>query len=68
MPVRVSSITGTVRRFTHEDIPRVADLHCRVFRVADHSSDELLESYRTYFTQVFMEDPWRDYDAKSLVY
>ena len=66
--MRVSSITGRVRAFTKEDIPQVADLHRRVFRVADHTSQELLDSYRTYFTQDFLEDPWRDYDAESLVH
>ena len=61
MPMRVSSITGEVRAFAKEDIPQVADLHRRVFRVADHTSQELLDSYRTYFTQVFLEGPWRDF-------
>ncbi len=66
--MRLSSTTGKVRAFTGEDIPQVADLHRRVFRVADHISEELLDSYRTYFTQVFLDDPWRDYGAESLVH
>ena len=68
MPMRVSSITGQVRAFAQEDIPQVADLHRRVFRVADHTSEELLDSYRTYFTQVLLDHPWRDYGAESLVH
>ena len=65
---RLSSLEGEVRAFTKEDIPQVADLHRRVNRTADHTSAELLDSYRTYFTQIFLDDAWRDDDTKSLVY
>src|SRR5258708_8780923 len=65
---RLSSLDGEVRAFTKEDIPQVADLHRRVTRRADHTSAELLDSYRTYFTQIFLDDAWRDDDTKSLVY
>src|SRR6266850_1765658 len=57
-----------IRPFTTADIPQVAELHRRVFGLADRTSPELLESYRTYFTQVFLNNPWRDETNDSFVY
>ena len=59
---------GEVRAFTKEDIPQVADLHRRVFSTAEHASPELWDSYQNYFTQIFLNDAWRDDDTRSLVY
>lgn len=59
---------SSVRRFTNEDIPEVADLHRRVFGLADRTSPELLELYRTYFTVVFLNNPWLEGTSHSLVY
>ena len=66
--MKVASVAGQVRAFTKDDIPQVADLHRRVTRSADQASPELLDSYRTYFAQTFLNDVWRDNDTESLVY
>jgi Acetyltransferase (GNAT) domain len=66
--MNLSSIRGQVRAFTKGDIPQVADLHRRVFCTADHASPELTNSYESYFTQIFLNDAWRDDDTQSLVY
>jgi hypothetical protein len=63
-----SPLPGHIRSFTAEDIPQVADLHRRVFKLADQTSPELLDAYRTYFTQVYLNNPCQDDDAGSLVY
>ena len=57
-----------IRSFKTEDIPQVADLHRRVFGVAEQTSPELLDAYRTYFTEVLLNHPWRQEAANSLVY
>ena len=44
------------------------DLHRRVFSTGDHASPELTDSYQSYFTQIFLNDAWRDDDTRSLVY
>src|SRR5579862_6063959 len=59
---------GHVRPFIEEDIPQVADLHRRVFRTGDSSSSHLQESYRSYFEQIFLHNPWCDSTMPSLVY
>jgi hypothetical protein len=66
--MKVASVAGQVRAFTKDDIPQVADLHRRVTRSADQASPELLDSYRTYFAEIFLNDAWRDNDTESLVY
>ena len=63
-----SSVSSHTRPFTEEDIPEVAELHRRVFGIADHSSPELLDAYRTYLTQVYLNNPWRDDSLPPLVY
>jgi hypothetical protein len=57
-----------IRPFTAGDIPQVADLHRRVFGLADRTSPELLESYRTYFTEVFLSNPSLNEITDSFVY
>ena len=66
--MKLSSMSGEVRAFTKQDILQVADLHRRVFSTADHASPELTDSYQRYFTQIFLDDAWRDDDTQSLVY
>lgn len=65
-----------VRRFVREDIPRVADLHRRVFGIPDTRGDRteqglssrLLDAYERYFDEVFLNGPWQDDRIGSLVY
>jgi hypothetical protein len=59
---------GCVRPFIEEDIPKVARLHSRIFRTGDSSSPRLQQSYRAYFAQIFLKNPWRDSTMPSLVY
>ncbi len=68
MAASIALRLSQIRPFTTEDIPQVADLHRRVFGLADRTSPELLESYRTYFTEVFLNNPWRDESTDSFVY
>src|SRR5258707_1977670 len=65
---RIMTALRRIRTFTADDIPQVADLHRRVFAVADRTSPELLDSYRTYFTEVYLNNPLGDEAAESLVY
>ena len=60
--------SSRIRPFTTDDIPQVSDLHRKVFNLADRTSPELLDSYRAYFTDVFLNNPWQDQAAHSLVY
>src|SRR4051812_8215106 len=57
-----------VRRFTEQDIPQVADLHRTVFQMPDRPTPELLAAYRTYFDEVFFNNPWQDEAVAPLVY
>src|SRR5712691_130300 len=57
-----------IRTFAPEDIPQVADLHRRVFGVADQTTPELLDAYRTYFNEVYLRNASLDETADSLVY
>lgn len=63
-----ASKSSPIRPFTEEDIPQVAELHRRVFGTADQSSPELRDAYRAYFTQVYLNNPWRDDAVGSLVH
>lgn len=56
-----------VRPFVAEDIPQVAELHCRVFNTGDPSSLKLHRSYRSYFSELFLRHPWHDQTVPSLV-
>src|SRR2546429_284764 len=57
-----------IRTFAPEDIPQVADLHRRVFGGADQTSPELLDAYRTYFTDVYLRNAWLDEAGGALVH
>jgi len=59
---------GNIRKFTEEDIPQVADLHRRVFCVADQPSPELLQAYREYLSEVYLANPASGAGCESLVY
>lgn len=56
-----------VRPFVEEDIPRVADLHRRVFRTAEPTATGWMESYRRYLSEVFLNNPLGDGALTSLV-
>lgn len=56
-----------VRRFVEADIPQVADLHRRVFRTAEAGEPGWREAYRSYFSEVFLNNPLRDDALGSLV-
>lgn len=58
---------SSVRRFVEEDIPRVADLHRRVFRTAEPTATGCMEAYRRYFSEVFLNNPCGDDALASLV-
>jgi len=53
-----------VRPFALGDVPRVAELHERVFAESSHLS---IEKRRRYLGQVFLENPWYDDALPSLV-
>lgn len=56
-----------IRRFVAEDVPQVADVHRRIFGIAD-ASPALMESHRAFFSDVFL-NPARQTDSiGSLVY
>lgn len=59
---------GIVRPFVEADVPRVADLHRRVFRVRPEASPALAAAYRRYFSEVFLADLWREDGIHSLVH
>ena len=56
---------GQIRPFAEEDIPRVARLHRAVFKVDDSAAPD---SYREYFTRVFVDNPAGEGALPSLVY
>ena len=66
--MHTSSSGGHIRQFTEQDIPQVADLHRRVFRVADQPSPELLQAYREYLSEVYLANPASGGGCESLVY
>ena len=59
---------GRVRPFVETDIDKVAELHRRVFRRGESLSAELVASYRRYFSDVVLNNPWADPKMPSLVY
>ena len=59
---------GPIRPFVEEDIPQVARLHRTVFRPGGRPDGAELDSYRAYFTRVFLDTPARDPRLSSLVY
>lgn len=56
-----------IRPFVAADVPQVADLHRTVFKT-DGRVDSGLDSYRGYFTRVFLDTPAQDAEIPSLVY
>jgi hypothetical protein len=58
-------MTGHVRPFVDGDISQVAGLHRRIFGMSDKWPPEL---YRSYFHEVFLNNPWYDGSLCSLVY
>lgn len=58
---------SAVRQFAQEDIPRVAELHRRVFGTTDHSAAGSMDSYRKYFADVFPAATPRSNGIVSLV-
>jgi hypothetical protein len=56
-----------VRPFAEADIPRVAELHRRVFR-GNAADDESLDAYRRYFSEVFLTGAVTRCAPGSLVY
>lgn len=58
-----------VRSFVKEtDLPQVAHLHRLVFGRGPRAAPDELELYHEYFTEVFLNNPWRDDALPSLVY
>lgn len=66
--MKVSTTFSQVRPFTENDIEQVSDLHRRGFRVTGSASPELFNKYRTYFSEVFLKNPWSDCRAGALVH
>jgi hypothetical protein len=61
-------VAGRVRQFKEDDIPQVADIHKRAFQLTGDMSPQLLDSYRVWFTEVFLKNPWLDGSVGSIVY
>jgi hypothetical protein len=59
---------SSVRRFVEDDVPQVAELHRRIFRTAETAASGWLESYRRYFSDVFLNDTVGCGALASLVY
>ena len=56
-----------VRPFVAGDIPQVAELHRRMFRACDTLTPELERSYRGFFFDVYLNNPWRDDELGALI-
>jgi len=63
-PIEVSQ----VRPFTESDIEQVGDLHRRGFGISGAVTPELVSKYRTYFSEVFLNNPWNTDGSAALVY
>jgi hypothetical protein len=57
-----------IRPFVGDDASQVVHLHRIVFGGADGAASATLDSYRKYFTRVFLDRPSRDAALPSLVY
>jgi hypothetical protein len=64
LPIEVSQ----VRPFTESDIEQVGDLHRRGFGISGPLTPELVRKYRTYFSEVFLNNPWNPGGSAALVY
>jgi hypothetical protein len=58
---------GTIRRFTRDDIPRVAELHQEVFPPARGERRDI-DAFHAYFNSVFLQNPAGEGPLSSLVY
>jgi len=56
-----------VRTFGADDIPQVAELHRSMFRGNDEQSPELEHSYRCFFQEVYLNNPWYDGRISPLI-
>ncbi len=61
-----------IRPFVRDDIPQVADLHRRVFKIGGKAlqqpiSARLVQEYADYFEAIFFQNPWYDDAFPSLV-
>lgn len=59
--------TQRVRPFAADDIPQVAELHRSIYREDEERSPELERSYRYFFEEVYLNNPWYDDDLCSLI-
>jgi CelD/BcsL family acetyltransferase involved in cellulose biosynthesis len=59
--------TQRVRAFAADDISQVADLHRGIYRMNEERSPELELSYRRFFQDVYLNNPWYDGTLGSLV-
>src|SRR5690242_1417787 len=56
-----------VRPFAADDIPQVAELHRGIYREDEERSPELERSYRYFFEEVYLNNPWYDDKLRSLI-
>src|SRR6185369_3355824 len=56
-----------VRSFIADDVPQVAELHRRLYRANEQPSPELEHSYRGFFQDVYLNNPWYDERLGPLV-
>jgi len=59
---------GHIRPFGEHDIPQVARLHQTVFKPRGRTDSSALDSYDSYFRDVFFDNPFCDPCLPSLVY
>lgn len=59
---------GQVRPLAEDDIPRVVELHRRVYPNAEKISLRTESAYRAHFEEIFLRHPWCDEAMPSLVY
>jgi hypothetical protein len=62
----VKADMGRVRPFARQDIPQVAELHRTVFAPVGPAPEPA--AYERYFSEVFLDNPWRDPRLPSRVF
>jgi hypothetical protein len=55
----------SIREFTQDDVPAVADLFQSIFRRTKRRAPE---SLRSYLVDLYLKNPWHDWNVHSLVY
>lgn len=60
--------TGKVRPLVEGDIPEVVELHRRVFRSHQRTSEQTESACGEHLKEIFLRYPWRDESMTSLVY